>query len=71
MVKVVDMETANQPTAAPTNKMVAVGVAGALTVVLVYALGEFGYNIPVEVASAVTVLISFVSGYIVPNKKVV
>lgn len=61
-------ETVNQPTAAPTNKMVAVGVSGALTVVLVYVLGEFGVDMPVEVASAITVLISFASGYMTRNK---
>lgn len=58
----------NQSSAAPTNKMTAVGISGALTVVLVYILGQFGVAMPVEVASAVTVLISFLSGYIVREK---
>lgn len=63
-------DTINQPTVAPTNKIAAVGVSGALSIVIVYLLGQFGVEMPNEVASAITLLISALSGYIVPNKKV-
>lgn len=61
-------ETVNQPTAAPTNKVVAAGVAGALSIVLVYALSEFGIHMPAEVASAITTLLAFGAGYFTKNK---
>ncbi len=40
------------------KKVFAGGAAGAVTVVLVWGAGMFGLDIPGEVASAVTVLIS-------------
>ena len=48
----------------PQPKVVAGGVAGALTIVLVWAAGQFGVDVPAEVASAFTVLVSFAAGYI-------
>ena len=48
----------------PQPKVVAGGAAGAVTVVLVWAAGLAGLEVPPEVASAVTVLISFGAGYL-------
>ncbi len=47
----------------PTPKVVAGGVAGAASIVLVYLLGEAGIVVPNEVAQAITVLISFAGSY--------
>lgn len=51
-------------TRAPRAKVVAGGTAGASTVVLIWAAGQFGLAVPPEVASAVTVLISLAGGYL-------
>lgn len=48
----------------PQPKVVAGGVAGAISIVLVYALGEAGISIPPEVASAITTILSFAGGYL-------
>lgn len=48
----------------PNPKVVAGGFAGAVTVVLVWVAGMFGVEVPPEVASAVTVLISTGAGYL-------
>lgn len=48
----------------PQPKVVAGGVAGALTIVLVWVAGQFGLDVPPEVASAFTVLVSFAAGYL-------
>ena len=45
-------------------KVRAGGVAGAITVVLVWAASQVGVEIPAEVASALTTLISFGGGYL-------
>lgn len=56
----------DQPTASPTRKVAATGIAGAVTVVLVYLIQAiFSIVIPAEVAAALTLIISFASGYIV------
>jgi putative flippase GtrA len=52
-----------QPTSLPTRKVAAGGSAGAITVVLVWLAGQFGLEVPGEVASAVTVLISTVAAW--------
>lgn len=48
----------------PQTKVVAGGAAGAFSVVLVYVAGLLGLDVPPEVASSVTVLISFAAAYI-------
>lgn len=48
----------------PEPKVLAGGVAGALTVVLVWVLGAVGVDMPPEVASAVTVLIGTGAAYL-------
>lgn len=45
-------------------KVIAAGSAGAATVVLVWAASLFKVDVPPEVASAVTVLISTGAGYL-------
>ena len=53
------------PSLVPVPKMQAVGVAGAVTLIVVYVLGFFFHvSIPAEVASAATVLIAFGAGYL-------
>lgn len=60
------MATANQPTASPTRKVAAGGIGGAISIVIIYLIQAlFGVELPGEVASAVTLLISFGSSYIV------
>lgn len=54
----------------PTSKVAAGGAAGALTVVLVWALGAAGVDIPAEVASALTVLLSTAAAYLKSGKGV-
>ena len=47
-------------------KITAAGLAGALTVIIVWLLGLFDVDVPPEVASAFTVVLSFITGYLVP-----
>lgn len=49
---------------APKPKVVAGGVAGSLTILLVWGAGLAGVDVPPEVASAFTVLVSFFAGYL-------
>lgn len=58
---------ANQPTPAPTHKVRAGGLAGATTVILVWLLEYAGVSVPAEVASAITVLLSFGASYVTPE----
>ena len=48
----------------PEPKVVAGGTAGAATIILIYIVGLFGIEMPAEVGSAITVLISFVAAYV-------
>ena len=48
----------------PTGKVQATGLAGAASIVLVWALAQTGLTMPPEVASAVTTLLSFAAGYL-------
>lgn len=59
----------DQPTSAPTAKVAAAGIGGSISIVVVYLIQElFGVVIPAEVASALTAIISFVSGYFVRER---
>lgn len=51
----------------PQPKVLAAGVAGALTTILVYILGTQGVTIPADVAAAGTTVIAFVAGYFTSN----
>jgi putative flippase GtrA len=58
---------ARSASALPVRKVAAGGAAGAVTVILVWiASAAFKVDIPPEVASAITVVISFVAGYLIP-----
>lgn len=58
----------NQPSKAPTTKVAAGSLAGALTVLLVWVLGLLHVPVPPEVASALTVVISFITSYTVRQR---
>lgn len=54
-------------TSLPTRKVSASGLGGAISLILLWALGEYaGMDFPPEVASAVTTVISFALAYLVP-----
>ena len=61
------METQyNQPTSSPTAKVAAGGIAGSITVVLLYLVRAiFNVDVPGEVAAAMTAIISFAASYLV------
>lgn len=61
----------DQPTPTPTRKVAAGGAAGAITILLVWAAGEFAsITVPPEVASAFTTVISFLAAYLTRNEAV-
>lgn len=45
-------------------KTAAAGIAGAVTLVIVFVLGRLGVEIPADVASAITVIIAFAAAYL-------
>lgn len=45
-------------------KTSAAGIAGAVTLVIVFVLGQLGVEIPADVAAAVTTIIAFVAAYV-------
>lgn len=52
--------------APPNRKVNAAALAGALSVVIIWAVKVLGHTeIPAEVASAVTTVLSFLTGYVV------
>lgn len=58
----------NQQSNAPTAKVAATTVAGAVTLVLVWIAGMLGLEVPPEVSSAVTLLIAAAAGYLTPSR---
>jgi hypothetical protein len=60
-------EPVSQPSALPTAKVTAGSAAGAFSVVLVYALGLI-HQVPAEVGSALTVLVTFGASYLVRER---
>lgn len=69
------MRTANatgQPTSAPTKKVLAGGVAGATSTILVFILNSYVFQphhmkeLDGGVAAAITTVLSFVVAYLVP-----
>lgn len=52
------------PSRKPRPKVVAGGIAGAATIVVVWVLALAGVDMPPEVASALTVIFSFAAAYI-------
>lgn len=49
----------------PSRKVGAAGIAGAISVLIIWGLGAAGVHVPAEVSSAMTTVISFVTGYVV------
>lgn len=58
----------NQSTLKPIPKVVAGGIGSSIVVLLVWIAGEYGVQIPPEVASALTVLVGFAASYFVKNR---
>lgn len=58
----------NQPSIAPSTKVAGGGVAGALIVLVVWILGLLHVAVPPEVASALTVIVSFATSYFVRER---
>jgi hypothetical protein len=51
----------------PTKKVAAAGVAGAVSIVVVWVLHRFvQVDVPPEVASAGTTILAFLAGYFMP-----
>lgn len=48
----------------PQPKVAAAGVAGAVTTILVFVVGQLGVELPAEVAAALTALIAFAAGFL-------
>ncbi|KRQ22098.1 hypothetical protein [Mycobacteroides chelonae] len=65
-----ERQAIRQPSPTPTTKVAASGTAGAISVVLVFVLGKFNVEIPGDVGSAITVLFSVASGYLVHERTV-
>ena len=57
-----------QPTLKPTAKVTAGGLGGAVAVLTVAVLGQFGIDLGGEVAAALTTLFSFAASYMVKDK---
>lgn len=63
------MDTQNQPTAAPTNKMAVSLLAGAAVTVIVWIISETaGVDFPEPVVGALVTLVSFALGWLIPNR---
>ncbi len=60
--------TYSQPTARPTAKVAATGIAGSVAIVLIWVAGQFGIDMPAEVAAALTAIIAFGAGYMKKSK---
>lgn len=52
----------------PVRKVAVGGAAGAVTIIIVWVAGLLGLDVPAEVASAFTVLITFAVAYFTPAK---
>ena len=57
-----------QPTSQPTRKVAAGGLGGSLTLVVVWLIGVVGVDLPPEVASAVTVLVTYAVSWFVKDR---
>ena len=51
----------------PVPKVIAAGAMGGVTIILVWLLGQFGVDVPPEVASSITTVLSFIAGYLAPR----
>lgn len=53
----------------PDRQLTSVGVGGAFAIVLVWILGLFNVEMPMEVAAASSVILAWLIGYFTPAKK--
>jgi hypothetical protein len=54
----------------PTQKVTAAGLAGAVSILVVWGLSQFAnIDISPEVASAFTTLLAFLAGYLTPHAR--
>lgn len=53
------------PDSVPTRKVTAGAIGGAASIIVVWMIGVLGLEVPAEVASAFTTVISFGLGYMV------
>ena len=51
----------------PTRKVTGGALAGAVSIMLVWALGVMGVTLPPEVSSAVTTLVTFITSWFVKD----
>lgn len=54
---------------APTPKVAVGALAGSLSVIIVWIVGQFGINIPPEIGSAFTTVISALGSYLAPRSE--
>lgn len=52
------------PKVAPSASTVATGLSGAVTIIVIWIIGQRGVVIPPEIAAAITVVISTLTGYL-------
>ena len=52
---------------APTPKVAAAGVSGAVALIIVWIVGMFGVEVPAEVGAALATILAFVGGYLIPD----
>lgn len=64
----VEPQATSQQSISPTTKVAAGGAAGSVSVVVVWLLGLI-HQVPAEVASAVTVIVTFAVGYLVRERR--
>lgn len=61
----------NQPTAAPTRKVQASAIGGALMTLVVFGFGQFGIRLPSDVVAAgAVVIVSTIAAYQTKNEVV-
>jgi len=59
-----------QSSPAPTTKTLAAGIAGAVTMIVVWAVKTWGkVDIPPEIAVAISTVISFAASYLTPPRE--
>lgn len=68
----VKVESYDQVSSAPTQKVAAGGIGGSISVVLLYLIETiFDVSIPAEVAASAATVVSFAAAYFVREKRVV
>lgn len=59
----------NQKSTKPVPKVGAMGISGVITTLIIWAMSEYGgVELPVEIVALLTAAISFVAGYVMPDK---